>query len=683
MMYIFAKGQQSGHLFLLLLLLIWVGITVSCQKQTPIPVTRVVTRTAAPGETIEVTRLVVETIVEERIPSSIIENTPQSKDLVVCLSEEPASLYWYGRSQQASRAVQHATRSVQHALFTDNWTTLSYSYQPVGIEKMPNLADGDAIITSVEAREGDIIVDAQGQVTILLPGVLVRTNIGEVVPFEGSPVTLSQMVVEFTLKPRMWSDGTPVTAADSVYSFELDADPNTPTNKENIIRTAAYEAINTQTVRWTGIPGFLDRTYFTNLWPPLPYHAWQALTPAELLEADIANRFPIGDGPFVVDDWIVGEEIRLTPNPHYYQPDLPNLDAVIFRFVPNSNQLLAQLMSGQCDIGTQDSLDLNLTPFLLEAENSGLLQAIFQSGTVFEHIDFGINSYGNYGDDINRPDWFEDVRVRQATTLCTNRQRMMDEIVYGRTTIMHSYIPPNHPLYLSDLTVWPYDPVAANRLLDEVGFVDSDEDGVREYAGGRNGRFQGEPFVITLDTTANNPMRQQIAQLFQEDMVQCGITVNLETHPLETWFSGSLTGEGVFSRRFDLAGFAWLAASEPNCALFLSTTIPGPENEINPRHYNSDSFFNGWAGNNNTGWANQTFDQACQQALDHLPGQDLYEQGHKQAQLVFAQQLPIIPLFSHLKVVAARPEVLHFNVDSTQLSELYNLYEIDLTEPES
>lgn len=108
------------------------------------------------------------------------------------------------------------------------------------------------------------------------------------------------------------------------------------------------------------------------------------------------------------------------------------------------------------------------SPFLLEAESNGLLIPYFQTGTVWEHIDFGINPEPGYA--ASRPDWYEDVRVRQAITLCTDRQGMVDEIMFGRSEVIHSYIPSNHPLYASGLTEWPYDVNAANALLDEAGF---------------------------------------------------------------------------------------------------------------------------------------------------------------------------------------------------------------------
>jgi peptide/nickel transport system substrate-binding protein len=279
---------------------------------------------------------------------------------------------------------------------------------------------------------------------------------------------------------------------------------------------------------------------------------------------------------------------------------------------------------------------------------------------VYEHIDFGINSYGDYGDGVGRPDWFEDVRVRQAMTLCTDRQGMVDNILYGRSEVIHTYIPSVHPLYPEGLEELPYDVEAANALLDEVGFVDGDGDGIREYT-------DGTPFKVTLGTTTGNEMRQQLTQIFKENMLQCGIDVELYYLPASEWFADGPDGV-LFGRRFDLGEFAWLTGVEPSCSLYQTSSITGPEEEG----------FGGWGNSNPTGWSNADFDAACNRALSALPGTEDYIQGHTDAQVIFSQEVPVIPLFLRLKVAAARPEVANFGVDPTQNSELYNIYEFDL-----
>ena len=292
----------------------------------------------------------------------------------------------------------------------------------------------------------------------------------------------------------------------------------------------------------------------------------------------------------------------------------------------------------------------------------------FQTGTVFEHIDFGINSYADYGDDQGRPDWFEDARVRQAMTMCTDRQGMVDNILYGRSEVIHTYIPTVHPLYPEEgLTEWPYDVDAANALLDEVGFIDSDGDGIREYYTENGTSWEGEPFVVNLGTTTGNDMRQQMTQIFKANMLECGIDVTLYYVPSSEWFADGPNGP-LFGRRFDLGEFAWISAVQPSCNLYLTSQITGPEEEG----------FGGWGAANDTGWSNEAFDQACNTALSSLPGTPEYEENHKEAQRIFSQEVPVIPAFLRLIVAAARPNVVGFSVDPTGGTELQNIYQFDL-----
>lgn len=637
---------------------------VACQPETvteTVEVTRVITEVQeveVEGETVEVevTRVVEEIVEVEVVPDEVMEEA--RTDLIVCMAQEPETLYTYGGSMLVQSAVQHG-------FYENLFSTLSYSYQAQGVDKIPSLADGDAVVNTVEVNAGDTVLDSNGDVVTLEDGVSIAGADGEAVEFAGEAVMMEQMVVDFTLQPWVWEDGTPVTADDSVYSFEVASDPDTPSSKFTTDRTAAYEATGDLTVQWTSIPGYLDSTYFTNIWQPLPRHAWGSFSAAELVEAEESTRMPLANGPFRIEEWVAGDSIRLVANENYYREGLPNVSSVTYKFIPDTNQLLAQLLSGQCDIGTQDGMDVGQSPFLIEAESGGLLVPYFQTGTVFEHIDFGIDPYGDYAN--TRPDWFEDASVRQAMTMCTDRQSMVDNILYGRSEVIHTYIPSVHPLYPEGLTEWPYDVEAANALLDEVGWVDSDDDGIREHE-------DGTPFAVTLGTTSGNEMRQQLTQIFKENMLDCGIDIELYYLPASEWFADGPDGP-LFGRTFDLGEFAWLTGVEPSCGLYLSSQITGPSDEINPK---TDAPFGGWGAASETGWVNADYDTVCNLAQGSLPGTTEYEENHKEAQRIFSEEVPVIPLFLRLKVAAARPEVCNFSVDPTQNSELYNLFEIGL-----
>lgn len=649
----------------MLLTAVLVLALAACQPETvvqEVEVTRVVTETVTEvveGETVEVE---VTRVVEVEVEPTAEPEEPVSKDLIVCMAQEPDTLYPYGGSMLAQRAVEHA-------IYELDISTLGFSYQARGLEKLPSLADGDAVINDVEVSGGETVLDATGTVVTLEEGVEVTNSDGETVAFDGTPVTMPQMVVDFTLQPRVWADGEPVKASDSVYSFNVAADPDTPASKFATDRTASYEATGDLNVQWTGVPGFLDSVYFTRFWQPFPEHLWGGLSAAEMIDAEEVSRMPVGDGPFVVVEWRPGESIYLEKNENYYRADegLPYLDSVTYKFVPDTNTMVAQLIAGECDIATQDGGMDSQAPFLKEAESNGLIVPYFQTGTVYEHIDFGINSYGDYGDDVGRPDWFEDVRVRQAMTMCTDRQSMVDNILFGESEVIHTYIPRVHPLYPEDINEWPYDVEAANALLDEVGFVDSDGDGIREYT-------DGTPFAVTLGTTTGNEMRQQLTQIFKDNMLQCGIDVELYYQPASEWFADGPDGV-LFGRRFDLGEFAWLTGVEPACDLYISDEIPGPAEETNPF---TGQPYTGWGGANETGWSNPEYDEICKAAIGSLPGTPEYEDNHKEAQRIFAEEVPVIPLFLRLKVSAARPNVVNFSVDPTQNSEMHNIFEMDL-----
>ena len=647
--------------FVALFVLLGAFVLVACQPQAQtVEVTRVVTETITEeGQQVEVTRVVEQIVEVTAVPT---EAPDMPKDLVICQSQEPETLYVYGGSMLAATNVLHAVQE-------DYITTLSYAFQADALEKLPSLEDGDAVLSQVEVNEGDVVLKVGDVVGPLASGDVVMNSDGEEVTFDGTPVMMDQLTADFTMKPTVWSDGTPVNASDSVYSFNLVIDPDTPTTKYTAERTASYEATGDLSVRWTGLPGFRDATYFINFWQPLPEHLLSGFTAAELLEAEESSRMPVGDGPFVIEEWIAGDSIRMVRNENYYRADegLPYLDTVTFKFIPDTNQLLAQVLSGQCDIVPEPGLEVADAPFLTEAEASGLLVPYFQTGTTFQHIDFAVDTFGDYTD--TRYDWFEDVRVRQAMTMCTDRQGMVDNLLFGRSEIIHTYIPSVHPLYPTEgLTEWAFDPEAGNALLDEAGFVDTDGDGFRESP-------DGSPFVPSLGTTAGNVLRQGITQIFKENQAACGIDVTLYYLPAAEWFADGPEGP-LFGRRYDLGLFAWLTGVQPACELYMGNQIPGPADETNPR--TEQPFGSGWGGQNNTGWNDPEYDTACAQALGSLPGTPEYVEGHTRAQQIFSEQVPVIPVFLSVKTGVTRPEVLNYGIDPTQNSHLYNIEEIDL-----
>ncbi|UCD43702.1 MAG: hypothetical protein JSV69_10470, partial [Chloroflexota bacterium] len=166
-----------------------------------------------------------------------------------------------------------AKSQILEAISEGSWTgidTNSFSFQGVILEKLPSLADGDATLSVVTVSEGDLVVDVNGDVVTLDESaeiMLFPAGGGDPIVYEGGEFELDQLSATFKLLPDLvWSDGTPLTATDSVYTFSLLADPDTPQSKFTLERTASYEAFDDLTVVWTGLPGFLDSEYYTNFW---------------------------------------------------------------------------------------------------------------------------------------------------------------------------------------------------------------------------------------------------------------------------------------------------------------------------------------------------------------------------------------------------------------------------------
>lgn len=651
--------KKTALLLIGLLLLL-----AACQQDdTPVPTV------AAPVSVDEESDVAEEAGVEETavsptaVPAEDATATPEPapptatpippKELTICTSQLPENLYLYGDSSEIAQTIRQA-------LYQPLVTTLGYAYQPHGLVTLPTIENGDIIVETVQANEGDRVLNSAGNPVILRPGVQVETAVGELITYDGeTPVEMTQIRVNFELAPFVWSDGTPLTAADSLFSFNIAADLSTPVDKSVIERTAVYEPTGDRTLMWQGIAGYVDRTPFLNVWTPLPSHQLTRFTAAELVEAEEANQQLLGYGAYFVESW-QENELVLVRNPNYAAEGTSSVG--LLRFVVEADGLDG-VQNGRCHIALSDTLSLEQTPDILAAEG---VTAVFRDSLVFEHIDFGINSEENYA--AQRPDWFEETQVRQAFTHCINRQAMIDTLQFGQGELMNAYVSSSHPLYPADAVSYPYDPVLGNQLLDELGFVDADEDGIRDLVEVGE-RTVTEPISITITTEDFTPLRQQINEMVQSDLAECGVRVLPQTVPVEDWYADGPFSP-LFGRRFDLGTFAWRARIEPPCNLYLTRNITGPE----------EQGFGGWGNVNASGWTNEAFDAACEVGLEEVWNTAVYQTSHQDALRIFTQELPMIPLFSRFNVAVLDPNVINFEIDATQPLPLWNAAVIDLDE---
>lgn len=630
--------------------------------------------------------------------------TPEPRTLTICFRSEPDSLFLYG-------GIVSVSRSVLEAIYDGPIDALGFDFQPVILEKLPNLADGDARIEPLQVEAGDWVVNDAGDPVQLDFGERVRPygcNASYcAIEWGGEPLEMAQLSADFTIIEGIsWSDGEPLTADDSIFSYRIAKDCETPWesqrgtcghlglvpiryNLDTSHRTSHYTALDDRTVRWTGMPGFLDPNYRTNFFIPLPEHQLGRYRLEDLFEAEISSMRPIGWGPYVIEKGQLSEYIQLKKNPNYFRSSegLPHFDTLIFRFVgENAMRNISDILLGKCDIVNRDMYFSDVVDLLLAMDRERLLQAHLIRQPVLEHLDFSL-LHADYDDGyqqgIDRPDLFGDVRTRQAIAMCLDRDRLVKEAVlrlsdyrylgyvppgeepyrsfYEQWNPPSTYVPQEHPLFNPDATSWPYDPEAARALLDEVGWEDDDGDPTTpRVASGVEGVADGTLLVMTYETT-NSTQRQQVTALIQQSLAQCGIQTNINLMPTSEWFADGPEGP-LFGRRFDLGEFAWLTGVHPPCDLFMTANIPGDPEAANPD--GTPRFPKGWQGQNNSGYSNPDFDQACQSALETLPGQPGYVENHKLAQEIFARDLPVIPLFHRITVTPARIDMCGYELDA-------------------
>jgi peptide/nickel transport system substrate-binding protein len=242
------------------------------------------------------------------------------------------------------------------------------------------------------------------------------------------------------------------------------------------------------------------------------------------------------------------------------------------------------------------------------------------------------------------------------------------DVLNDLSAVPDSYVPPNHPL-LGRVGTYVYDPEAARERLASIGWIDHDVDPHTPLvASGVPGVPDGTPFQFDY-MAPTDAERPQVGAIIQESLAQCGFGVNLVSQDWDSLMAPGPEGP-LFGRQFDMAQFAWSATLEPACELFNSAEIPGP----------FPDYAKGWGGANLSGYNNPAFDQACLQARLALPGSDGRQVAHQEAQAIFAEDLPVVPLYQRIRLVAMRVDVCNLDMDPAGFDLLHSIEWLDYGE---
>ncbi len=544
------------------------------------------------------------------------------KVLNICIAEEPVSLYRY--SGQNNRASESIFAALYDGPFT--WDAELGTYAPSILSQYPSLENGLISLRPVAVEPGDLVVDATGEVVVFKPGVLVRPagcqESACAVEWESGAFSMDQMSVTYSLLPDLrWSDGEALLAEDLELSYTLAQQTNLPADAWALERTISFQAQDDQTVRWQGLPGFTTGNLRAFFWMPLPAHLLAGLEAEQVAASPAAAQTPPGWGAYRLLNWEPGNALHLEKNPYYFarRNGLPAFDLLNFLIVPDVNQAIQMLSTGECDL-----LD---SSYRLENLDKPLLETLAQTAELhiefldsFEQLVFGINpaayddGYSVWAGD--RPDYFGDLRVRQAVAACLQPAALAN-------TVLSEKLPAELLPQWQDWTAG----LDAEALLNQAGWIDADGDPrTPRVAQGINGVFDLTPLSLSL-LTSQAELDQQIGTWIVTRLGDCGIEVHWQSLPTAELYAPGPEGV-LFGRQFDLALVSWQTAGQDPCRLYLSKAIPTADNA--------------WIGTNLAGWADPAFDLACgekQMRLDPPESQDAWE--------LLKDTLPAIPLLPH------------------------------------
>ncbi len=440
-----------------------------------------------------------------------------------------------------------------------------------------------------------------------------------------------------------WSDGTPVTADDVIFTYEAMMDPDTGTWFPGSDLVTGVDKLDDHSfvVHFSGIyPSYL--TLFGGrqivIWPAHYCKAEQGFQ-----NWDCARQ-PLSDGPYLLKEWVTGDHLTFEKNPGYYEAGKPKIDQVIVKVVPDATVRTTMMRQGDADVlmwATEQVAD--------ELKNDPEVRlSISPTARFVMRLFLNLAAKGSIDPVAEPSPFFSDVRVRQAIRSAIDVDAITGSVWYGYAQPVWSEF--FRPPYACNIPRPKFDPEAAKALLEQAGWTDTDGDGIRECNGCQNAepgtKFQfelttyseyGEPLVLTQ-------------QLIAENLKAVGIQADLSQIQGSVMWADSASGGTEQSGNFEVDLYDdGYAGVDPTDFIW--------------QYYHSDSaqLDNGW----NVGrWINPEFDGYLDEAYT-LNEADRQAAFCKMA-AVLDKELPEILLFSTINADAysSRLSGVQANVNS-------------------
>jgi len=422
------------------------------------------------------------------------------------------------------------------------------------------------------------------------------------------------IAVTYRLQPEAtWGDGTPVTSADMVFTWEAGRHPKSGFgNFEIFRRMLAVDVIDEKT--FTLHVDRVDFTYSAAPFELLPAHLERAVFEVDpaayrnrsTYETDTTNP-GLAFGPYRIVEVVPGSRIVLVPNPTWWGTP-PAFERITLLVIENTAALEANLLSGAIDM-IAGELGVTIDQALaFEKRHGDRFNIVYKPGLIYEHVDL------NSANPI-----LTDKRVRHALIHGLDREALNRTLFGGKQPVAQTSVSPLDWVYDPDVPSYDFDPERAKALLEEAGWIPG--------AGGMRQNASGERLTLELMTTAGNRSRELVSQVLQSQWRELGIDARIRNEPARVFF-----GETLNKRKFTGAAmYAWVSSPEnvPRTTLY-SDQIPTAENN--------------WAGQNYSGLANAEMD-AVIDAIDIELDRGKRKALWSRLQHLYAEELQIIPLY--------------------------------------
>ncbi len=337
-----------------------------------------------------------------------------------------------------------------------------------------------------------------------------------------------------------WHDGEPLTIEDVKFAYDYFLTNAAGRFARDLAGVESVEITGERevTISLAGPSPAFDQVALGDI-PIIPQHIWETIEGPSEATFDIDVN--IGSGPFKLVEYVPDQSYRFEANPDYFL-GAPAVDELVVVIFADDAGALAAIRSGEVDVifdrvspeqiellDAQDPLDISQGPeFTTQMINYDATKAPF-----------------------------DDIAVRQAIDLAVDRQDIVDTVYLGAATVgSPGWVHPDKPVYNPDVAA-VYDVDAANALLDDAGYADTDDDGIRE--------FDGQPMSFEYLTNAEDSLRLRISELVSEMLADIGIEVNVASVESSTWEEAVWPGFDINNgRNYEMAMWGWSAPVQAN-----------------------------------------------------------------------------------------------------------------------